>query len=75
MNDREKEMFVILGNNIRGFREERNMTVKELAELTGYRPEYLRKIEAGKAYGISSSCIFIFAKAFGLEPHEVVEGL
>ena len=41
-----------LGNNIQKFREEKQMTIKELSEKTGIRKEYLRKIEDGKAYGV-----------------------
>ena len=51
------------------------MTIKELSELTRIQTQYLYKIEAGKAYGMSTEYIFIFAKAFNMKPHEVVKGI
>jgi len=41
-----------LGKNVKKFREEKGMTINELAEKTGLRKEYLKKIEEGKAYGV-----------------------
>ena len=41
-----------LGENIQKCREEKGMTIKELAEKTGIRKEYIKKIEDGKAYGV-----------------------
>lgn len=72
---KKEEIYRIFGENIRKFREERNMTIEELSVITGIRKEYLKKIEAGKAYGLNSNYIFIFAKAFKIKPHEVVTGL
>ena len=71
----EEEFLKKFGENIREFREERNITIEELSVITGIRKEYLKKIEAGKAYGLNSNYIFIFAKAFKIKPHEVVTGL
>ena len=51
------------------------MTIQELSKLTGIRVQYLKKIEAGKAYGMNSNYVFIFAKAFKIKPHEVVKGI
>lgn len=44
--------FEKLGIRIKEFRENRNLTIKELSQKTGIRTEYLRKIESGKAFGI-----------------------
>ena len=75
MNEKEKEIFIKFGQNIRALREERVITIQELSKLTGIRVQYLKKIEAGKAYGMSSSNILIFAKAFKIKPYEVVKGI
>ena len=75
MNKNKKEIFIKFGQNMRAFRKERDMTILELSKITGIRTQYLKKIEAGNAYGMSSTCIFIFAKAFNIKPHEVVKGI
>ena len=75
MDEKEKEVFIKFGQNIKKFREERSMTLQELSKITGVRIQYLKKIEAGKAYGMSCDYIFIFAEAFKIKPHEVVRGL
>ena len=75
MNEKEKEIFIKFGQNIRALREERSMTILELSKITGVRTQYLKKIESGKAYGMSSSYILIFAKAFKIKPYEVVKGI
>ena len=76
MNEKEKDIFIKFGKNIQQFRKERNMTIQELSKLTGIRVQYLKKIEAGKAYGMNSNYVFIFAKAFKIKPHdEVVRGI
>ena len=43
---------MLLGLHIRKLREERKLTIKELAEKTGLRLQYLQKIEKGTAYGV-----------------------
>ena len=50
--ERFLEMCQKLGENIKKHREEKGMTINELAEKTGIRKEYIRKIEQGKAYGV-----------------------
>lgn len=42
-----------LGKRIQKFREEKGISVKELSEKTGIRQEYIKKIENGKAYGVT----------------------
>ena len=71
----KEEFFKKFGANIREYREERNLTIQELSKLTKIRMQYLKKIEAGKAYGMTSSYIFIFAKAFNIRPNEIIKGL
>ena len=75
MNEREKEVFKNFGINIRIFREERNMTIEHLSQITGIRVDYLKKIESGTAFRLSTKHIFIFAKAFKLEPYEIVRNI
>ena len=75
MDEKEKDIFIKFGENIQRFRKERNLTIQELSKLTGKRVQYLKKIEAGKAYGMNTDYVFIFAKAFKIKPHEVVRGI
>ena len=75
MNEEEKEIFIKFGQNIRALREEGGITIQELSKLIGIRVQYLKKIEAGKAYGMSSSYILIFAKVFKIKPYDVVKGI
>ncbi|MBQ2870753.1 helix-turn-helix transcriptional regulator [bacterium] len=43
--------FELLGLNVKKIREEKGMSLNELALKSGIRKEYLKKIEKGKAYG------------------------
>lgn len=71
----EEEFLKKIGENIRNFREERNMTIEELSTITGIRAQYLKRIELGTVKRLSIDHIFIFAEAFNLKPHEIVKGL
>ena len=71
----EEEFFKKFGENIREFREERNMTLEDLSTITGIKAQYLKRIELGTAKRINASHIFIFAEAFKIKPHEIVKGL
>ena len=71
----EEEFFKKFGENIREFREERNMTLEDLSIITGIKAQYLKRIELGTAKRVHASHIFIFAEAFKIKPHEFVKGL
>ena len=71
----EEKFLKKFGENIRKFREERNMTIDELSIITGLRAHYLKRIEAGKAKRLNTEHLFIFSEAFKLNPHEIVKGL
>lgn len=43
INEKVKQDFMLLGQNIRKLREERNLTIKETSQKTGIRPQYLQK--------------------------------
>ena len=45
------------GANIAAFRQERGFTIKEFSKVTGIKEEYLKKIEIGKAPGLTMSKI------------------
>lgn len=69
------KIFKILGENIKSVRLAKNITIKILSERTGIRAEYIRKIENGKAYGITlTKHVFYIAKALNVKPSELVKG-
>lgn len=71
----EEEILKKFGENIREFREDRNMTLKELSIITGIKMQYLKRIELGTAKKLNASHVFIFAEAFNIKPHELVENI
>jgi len=69
----EEEMLKIFGENIRKQREKENLTLKDIAEKTKIREQYLQKIENGNAAGIRCSHIFIIAYALKTKAHKLCE--
>ena len=51
------------------------MTLEELSELTDIKAQYLVKIENGTAKRLNAGHIFIFARAFKIEPYEIFKAL
>ena len=64
---RKKLFYEFIGEKIRQKREEKGVTINELSLKTGIRKIYLQKIEDGKAYGFSTTKLFMIAEA--LETH------
>lgn len=59
----EKDKLIQMGKRFRDLRESRNLTQRELSEMTGYSEQTIRKIEnCGKNIGIIS--LDKYAKAF-----------
>lgn len=56
-----------IGKRIRYYRESNGMSLKDLSEKTGIRPEYLRKIENGTASRITLVKIEKIINVFGLD--------
>ncbi|MBE7702878.1 MAG: helix-turn-helix domain-containing protein [Cyanobacteria bacterium SIG28] len=52
INEYFKQKLILLGLRIKQLREERNLTIKDVALKTGIRIQYLQKIEKGLAYGV-----------------------
>lgn len=74
INEKVKQDFMLLGQNIRKLREERNLTIKETSQKTGIRPQYLQKIEAGLAYGVMIEKHLVpLAKVFKIKFHELFD--
>ena len=71
----EEEMLKIFGENVRKQREKENLTLKDVAEKTKIREQYLQKIENGNAAGIRCSHIFIIAHALNIKAYKLCKGL
>ena len=72
----DQEIFLkILGKRIKEKRIAKQISVKDIAKLTGINISYLYKIERGQAYGIALSKIFVIANVLDIPPHILVEGL
>ena len=72
LDEKIKQDFILLGLHIRKLREERILTIKELAEKTGLRPQYLQKIEKDIAYGmLFEKHLIPIAKAFDIKLSEL----
>lgn len=75
MNTEFIQALKILGQNIKENREKGGMTVEEVSQKTGIRLSYLKKIENGKAVGVSTMHIFLIAEVLDVMPHILVKGL
>ncbi len=74
IDEKVKQHFILLGQNIRKLREERNLTIKEISQKTGIRPQYLQKIEAGLAYRVMIEKHLVpLAKVFKIKFHELFD--
>jgi transcriptional regulator with XRE-family HTH domain len=59
-------ILVRFGSKIRALRQERNWTQEKLAELTGFHPTYIGRVERGER-NLSLKNIEIFAGVFKLQ--------
>ncbi len=75
MNKEIIQVFKIIGQNIKENREKKGITLEEVSQKTGTRIAYLKKIENGEAYGLSSTRFFMIAEALNIMPHILVKGL
>ena len=55
MKQGRKYIFKLLGKNIKDLREKYDFSSEELAQKSGIRKQYLKKIENGTAYGFKIS--------------------
>ena len=52
IDEKIKQDFILFGQHIKKLRKERSLTIDEISQKTGIRPQYLQKIEAGIAYRV-----------------------
>lgn len=62
-----------IGKRMKAVRESKGISISELAVKTGINEKYLEKIEAGEAYGLSTTRFFMIAEALNIPPYKLVE--
>lgn len=67
-----KQIFKILGLNVKKYRLLKKMKVKELAELSHINFRYIYKIEKGLAYGITTDQVFALSLALNVESYKLI---
>lgn len=60
-----------IGENIRNIRIKKNLSIKELANKTGFSKSYLYELEKGKTLGITIKKIIIISKILEVKPSEI----
>ncbi|MCM1003119.1 MAG: helix-turn-helix transcriptional regulator [Candidatus Gastranaerophilales bacterium] len=75
MDKRDIQIFKILGQNIKYIRELKEISLEQVSQKTGIRLQYLKRIENGEAYGVTTTQIFVIAEALNVYPHELVKGI
>ncbi len=75
MKQEHIEAFKIIGQNIKENREKKGITLEEVSQKTSIRLPYLKKIENGEAFRVSTKHLFLIAEALNIMPHILVKGL
>lgn len=75
MKQEHIEAFKIIGQNIKENRKKKGITLEEVSQKTGIRIAYLKKIENGEAFRVSTKHLFLIAEALNIMPHILVKGL
>lgn len=68
-----KYYFEILAKNIKKFRLEKGISVKELSKLSGISMSYLYKIESAKAKGMLLSHLDLISDALKVKVFELLK--
>lgn len=71
---RQRQNLKLLGNSIRGYREQLAMSQEALAEKSDLHPVYIGKIERGEQW-ISLHALLRIAKALGVRVRDLVADL
>ncbi|MBR1424700.1 helix-turn-helix transcriptional regulator [bacterium] len=61
-----------IAKNVKRLRNERKITLQELAAATNISEHYLQRIENEDAKGLKLYHIEVFCKAFGVEPRDIL---
>jgi transcriptional regulator with XRE-family HTH domain len=72
--ERNEKTLRRFGQLLTGMREQKNLSVRELALRAGMDPRQLTRIEAGKV-NIHFTTILALARGLGITPEELLESL
>jgi transcriptional regulator with XRE-family HTH domain len=72
--DRNEKALHKFGLHLAGLRQQKNLSIHELASRSGLDPRQLSRIEAGKV-NILFSTILALARGLGITPEELLESL
>lgn len=61
-----EQRLVLLGNRMKELRLQRNMTIEQLSKKTGINTKYLKRIENGQAFGITTKHLDRLCKGLNL---------
>ena len=64
---RNSNIYEVVASNIKKYRKAAGLTQEQLAELTGYSHEYIRRVEAPKCKkSFTIESVYIISKALGV---------
>lgn len=67
-------IYEVAASNIKKYRKEAGITQKQLAELTSYSHEYIRRIEAPKCKkSFTIESVYVISKALGVPMYMMFE--
>ena len=72
--DRNESALQKFGQHLAGLREQKNLSVRELASRSGLAHRQISRIEAGKV-NILFTTILALARGLGITPEELLESL
>lgn len=72
--DKENEILKKFGRYLAALREERNLTIPQLAAATGLTSHKLRRIEAGEV-DIYFTTVVVLSKGLDITPGELLQSL
>lgn len=75
MKDTNIKLLRKMGISIKNTREQKGISLKELAQKTGIRKEYLKKIEAGNAPRFGTYEFSLISEALNVKMSKLAEGI
>lgn len=65
--DSKTNIYLVVAENIKKYRKQRNLTQEDLAKISGYSDSYIRRIEAPKCQkNFSIQTIYIIASSLNI---------
>ena len=75
MEEQDKNIFEIFGNNLKRIRLKKGITIEELAQRTKIRKEYIKQIEKGNCRGINVCRIFCLNEGLNTNLKDLLKDL